>query len=331
MGTPLVATMREPRQGGSASRRPRARRKPRRWSFVSWTSPARIDRPRGGGDAGARGRRRRAREQRRHRRGDALELTPEAADTGRCSRRTTGARSDDPGGLPAMRERRAGCIVNVTSIAGAVATPNQIAVLGVQAALAALSEALAHEVRPPLGSVWPSSSPASSRPPLSRTRRKAPRATTRPPPWSADRMRRKKFRQVSFAAGFRNPGQPETVAAAILRPSPPTGRACGYPSGRRCGRAWSPGAPASERRGVGRDGRRAERRGIQRPLQALLRDRAVEALRARRHRRAITRSCQARRKGPAAVRRPIDGGGVSGLRCRSHPSFDLARPGRSPR
>jgi NAD(P)-dependent dehydrogenase (short-subunit alcohol dehydrogenase family) len=48
--------------------------------------------------------------------------------------------------LPSMRERRAGCIVNVTSIAGRIATPNQIPYSASKHALAAASEALAHEV-----------------------------------------------------------------------------------------------------------------------------------------------------------------------------------------
>src|SRR5262249_43471667 len=47
--------------------------------------------------------------------------------------------------LPSMRERRAGYIVNATSIAGRIATPNQIPYSASKHALAAASKALAHE------------------------------------------------------------------------------------------------------------------------------------------------------------------------------------------
>jgi short-subunit dehydrogenase len=50
--------------------------------------------------------------------------------------------------LPSLRERRAGAIVNVTSIAGRITVPCNGYYAATKSAVAALSETLAMEVRP---------------------------------------------------------------------------------------------------------------------------------------------------------------------------------------
>ena len=75
-----------------------------------------------------------------------LELTPEDEHRAMFEANYWGPIRMIQAVLPSMRERRTGCIVNVTSIAGRVATPNQIAYSASKFALGAASEALAHEV-----------------------------------------------------------------------------------------------------------------------------------------------------------------------------------------
>jgi NAD(P)-dependent dehydrogenase (short-subunit alcohol dehydrogenase family) len=111
--------------------------------------------------------------------------------------------------LPSMRERRTGCIVNVTSIAGRVATPNQIAYSASKHALAAASEALAHEVAS-FGVRVAIVEPGVIQTAIFENSAGATRYDKTSP-----------YRQIMrrngklFAAGFRNPGRPETVAEVI--------------------------------------------------------------------------------------------------------------------
>jgi NAD(P)-dependent dehydrogenase (short-subunit alcohol dehydrogenase family) len=111
--------------------------------------------------------------------------------------------------LPSMRERRTGCIVNVTSIAGRVATPNQIAYSASKHALAAASEALAHEVAS-FGVRVAIVEPGVIQTAIFENSAGATRYDKTSP-----------YRQIMrrngklYAAGFRNPGRPETVAEVI--------------------------------------------------------------------------------------------------------------------
>jgi NAD(P)-dependent dehydrogenase (short-subunit alcohol dehydrogenase family) len=75
-----------------------------------------------------------------------LELTPEAEHRQMFDTNYFGVVSCIQAVLPSMRERNSGCIVNITSAVGLMATPNQIAYSASKWALECLGEALAHEV-----------------------------------------------------------------------------------------------------------------------------------------------------------------------------------------
>jgi NAD(P)-dependent dehydrogenase (short-subunit alcohol dehydrogenase family) len=75
-----------------------------------------------------------------------LELTPEAEHRQMFDTNYFGVVSCIQAVLPSMRERNTGCIVNITSAVGLMATPNQIAYSASKWALECLGEALAHEV-----------------------------------------------------------------------------------------------------------------------------------------------------------------------------------------
>ena len=75
-----------------------------------------------------------------------LELTPEAEHRQMFETNYFGAVRCIQAVMPRMRERRSGAIVNITSIAGLVATPNQVAYSASKWALECLGEALAHEL-----------------------------------------------------------------------------------------------------------------------------------------------------------------------------------------
>jgi NAD(P)-dependent dehydrogenase (short-subunit alcohol dehydrogenase family) len=139
-----------------------------------------------------------------------LELTPEAEHRAMFETNYWGPIRMIQVVLPSMRERRSGCIVNVTSIAGRIATPNQIAYSASKHALAAASEALAHEVAA-FGVRVAIIEPGVIQTAIFENSLGATRYDKTSP-----------YRQIMrrngklFAAGFRNPGQPETVAEAIF-------------------------------------------------------------------------------------------------------------------
>jgi NAD(P)-dependent dehydrogenase (short-subunit alcohol dehydrogenase family) len=139
-----------------------------------------------------------------------LELTPEDEHRRMFETNYFGAIGCIQAVLPAMRERRRGTIVNVTSATGLVATPNQIAYSASKWALECAGEALAHEVRRfgirvvnvepgvVMTSIFDNSADATRYDKTS--------------PYQPIMRRNGKL----FAAGFRSPAQPDDVAQTIL-------------------------------------------------------------------------------------------------------------------
>ena len=139
-----------------------------------------------------------------------LELTPEAEHRQMFETNYFGAVRCIQAVLPGMRERRTGAIVNITSVAGLIATPNQVAYSASKWALECLGEALAHElyrfnvrvvnVEPGviMTSIFENSAEATRYDKTS--------------PYQPIMRRNGKL----FAAGFRDATQPDVVATTIL-------------------------------------------------------------------------------------------------------------------
>src|SRR5262245_3145135 len=139
-----------------------------------------------------------------------LELTPEAEHRAMFDTNYFGAIRCIHAVLPSMRERRRGTIVNVTSIAGLIATPNQIAYSASKWALECAGEALAHEVRR-FGVRVVNIEPGVVMTAIFDNSASATRYD-KTSPYQPIMRRNGKL----FAAGFRDPAQSEDVAKAIL-------------------------------------------------------------------------------------------------------------------
>lgn len=139
-----------------------------------------------------------------------LEMTPEDEHRRMFETNYFGAVRCIQAVLPSMRERRHGAIVNVTSMAGRWATPNQIPYSASKWALECLGEALAHEVRR-FGIRVVNIEPGVIMTKIFDNASEATRYDKTSP--YRDVMRRN---GKLFAAGFRAAAQPELVAATIL-------------------------------------------------------------------------------------------------------------------
>jgi NAD(P)-dependent dehydrogenase (short-subunit alcohol dehydrogenase family) len=139
-----------------------------------------------------------------------LELTPEEEHRQMFDTNYFGAIRCIQAVLPSMRERRRGVIVNVTSVAGLVATPNQIAYSASKWALECAGEALAHEVRR-FGVRVVNIEPGVVMTAIFENSAAATRYE-KTSPYQPIMRRNGKL----FSAGFRDPAQPDQVAEAIL-------------------------------------------------------------------------------------------------------------------
>ena len=139
-----------------------------------------------------------------------LELTPDDEHRRMFETNYFGAIRCIQAVLPAMRERRRGTIVNVTSIGGRVATPNQIAYSASKWALECAGEALAHEVRR-FGVRVVNVEPGVVMTSIFENSKEATRYD-KTSPYQPIMRRNGKL----FAAGFRDPARPEDVAETIL-------------------------------------------------------------------------------------------------------------------
>ena len=139
-----------------------------------------------------------------------LELTPEGEHRRMFDTNYFGAIRCIQAVLPAMRERRRGAIVNVTSIAGLVTIPNQIPYSASKWALECAGEALAHEVRR-FGIRVVNIEPGVVMTNIFENSTQATRYD-KTSPYQPIMRRNGKF----YSAGFRDPAQPEQVAETIL-------------------------------------------------------------------------------------------------------------------
>jgi NAD(P)-dependent dehydrogenase (short-subunit alcohol dehydrogenase family) len=139
-----------------------------------------------------------------------LEITPEDEHRSMFETNYFGSVRCIQAVLPSMRERRHGAIVNVTSMAGRWATPNQIAYSASKWALECLGEALAHEVRR-FGIRVVNIEPGVIMTNIFQNSSEATRYDKTSPYHQVMRRNGK-----VFAAGFRAGAQPDKVAATIL-------------------------------------------------------------------------------------------------------------------